>query len=152
MKPQYRIDEAIGEFKDRLIRKFGDDLISIAIFGSQVKKPRWDSDIDLLVVIENIPEDWKERDNEFSDLEYDISVKHGASISAVYYSPKEVEFSIKMRDRLFLGILLGYKMIYDKNRFFEKNIEKLKNNLDKEHANYIPDERVWYIPSMRLRA
>ena len=151
MKPQSRIDKAIGEFKDRLIRKFGGGLISIVVFGSQVKKPRWDSDIDLLVVIEKLPENWRERDNRFSDLEYDVSVKYGVSISAVYYSPEEVEFGIKVRDRLFLGVLLGYRIIYDKNGFFEKNMEELKNNLDKEHANYIPDERVWYIPSMRLR-
>lgn len=146
------VDEAMEEFRDKLIREFGDDLISVVVFGSQVKKPRWDSDIDILVVMDNLPENWRERDDKFYDLEYDVSVGHGVSISAVYYSSEEVGFGIKVRDRLFLGILLGYTTIYDRNGFFRRNIEKLRGELDKEHANYIADERVWHIPSMRLRA
>lgn len=152
MKFQSKIDKAIGEFKDRLLEEFGDNLVSVVVFGSQIKKPRWDSDIDLLIVIKNLTSDWREMDNRFSGIEYDISVKYGVSISAVYYTPEDVEFSIRVRDRLFLGILLGYKVAYDKNAVFEENITKLKNELDKEHATYIPDRKVWYIPSMKLRA
>jgi len=121
MKPQ--INKAIDEFKNSLIEKFEDDLISIALFGSQLRKPRWDSDIDVIVIIRNLPENWRERDNRFSDLEYDISVKYGNSISAVYYTPKEIEFGINVKDRLFLGALLDYRIVYDKDGFFNENIE-----------------------------
>ncbi len=52
------------------INKFSSDLVSIVLFGSYARGTATKySDIDLLVIVKNIPEDWREQDKVLGDLE-----------------------------------------------------------------------------------
>lgn len=140
------------EFCNIVLSKFGDKLVSLVIFGSRAKgRGRWDSDLDLIIVLEGLPDDWRRKDKILSDLEYEMSIRYGISISPIYFSPQDIEIGVEIKDRLLLGVLLAYEIIYDKNNFFKKNIEKLKKTLQKEGAKYIRREKTWHIPSARIK-
>ena len=85
---------------ENLKKKYGKRLVSVAVFGSVARgEARKDSDIDLLVVIENPPKSRIERQLEFEeavrDLEnlkdYLIDKGYFIDFSPLILSPEEVE-------------------------------------------------------------
>jgi predicted nucleotidyltransferase len=57
MRLTRREREALGEFVEACKEKFGENLVSIVLFGSRVKGyARRDSDYDLLIIARNLPD------------------------------------------------------------------------------------------------
>lgn len=80
--------EAIEEFKNRLVEKLGDDLVMLKLYGSKARGD-WhkDSDIDLLAVIKKNSK-IKLKKNQIFNLEYGIMEKYNFKIilSTITYS------------------------------------------------------------------
>lgn len=118
-----------------VINFYKERLISLAIFGSVAKDTfRPDSDIDFLIIAENLPKGRTKRIIEFlenveSTLTEDIRELSKIGIdpyfSAVIKSPEE----IKIGSPLFLDMIEYVKILYDKDKFFENYLSELKEKL-----------------------
>src|SRR3989339_188781 len=86
--------EAIEEFKNRLVKILGDNLVLLKLYGSKARGD-WhkDSDIDLLAVLKHEPKasDW--RNDPISELEYQIMEKYNFKVfpSTITYKYKEYQ-------------------------------------------------------------
>ncbi len=117
--------------------------MSVVVFGSVARDTyRYNSDIDILIVAEDLPKGRMKRVKEFSQVEDRIEPflkslkKEGIDtyISPVFKTPDEVESG----SPLFLDMVEDARILYDKNDFFRHRLGRLKNRLKELGA-----KRVW---------
>lgn len=76
------VERDVRAFAQALSHHYGASLRGIFMFGSRARGDnRPDSDVDLAVVVEGVPTDWRER-GALSDLSYDILVNDAVDIQA----------------------------------------------------------------------
>jgi len=79
--------QAVEEFKDRLLAALPDQVRDIILFGSKARGDGYpESDIDLLVVLENPT---KEQTDTVGDIMFDILFNRGVELSAITFSREE---------------------------------------------------------------
>ncbi|MCS7278640.1 MAG: nucleotidyltransferase domain-containing protein [Thermodesulfobacteriaceae bacterium] len=124
-------------------------LISIVLFGSVARETqRFDSDIDLLIVVKDLPKGRLKRTTEFMEIEEKIEeylkslekIGINTYISPVLKTPEEV----KMGSPLFLDLVEEAQILYDKEDFFKKELEKLKEKLKSLGAKRYWLGNAWY--------
>ena len=141
------IKELYSTIIEKLLRllkeRFGDDLISIAVYGSVARGDyRNDSDIDLLIIARNLPFSITERIKIFDSietlLEEDImelySKGYYISFSPIMKTPEEA----KRFSPIYMDMTEDAIIIYDKDNFSSNILAKFKNKL-----NELGFERVW---------
>jgi len=139
-----KVRNALNFFVKECKKKFGKDLVSIILFGSRVKGyAREDSDYDILILIENLP-DIKERFNLIEDLEDKIWDKYQIKISSFLLEPEELFEPI---NPLLFGILSGYKILYGKKKWF-RYLENAKEWIRELKPIYIEGEKEWKIEEL----
>ena len=128
---------------DELLKFFGDKLVSLIVYGSVARGDyRKDSDIDLLVIIDGLPKSKFKRVELFLEVEMKLDSLLNKLFNegyAVTFSPviKTPEEACRVSP-LYLDMVEDAVIIYDKNDFFKKIIDKLRVNLKRLGA-----ERVW---------
>jgi len=142
-------EEVISEFVEDCMEKFGEDLISVVLFGSVAKgvAERY-SDIDLLVVIRGLPP-FNERIPLISEICYRILIEHKVSMSPILLTPEEFDKDVNAGFPLFLGVITGYEAVFDKDRFSTRLLTRFSDTLNKEGARF--KDGVWTVPSMALK-
>jgi predicted nucleotidyltransferase len=141
------IKEPYSTIIEKLLRllkeRFGDDLISVAVYGSVARGDyRNDSDIDLLIIARNLPFSITERIKIFDSietlLEEDIMEQYSKgyymSFSPIMKTPEEA----KRFSPIYMDMTEDAIVIYDKDNFFSNILAKFKNKL-----NELGFERVW---------
>ncbi|MCS7135288.1 MAG: nucleotidyltransferase domain-containing protein [Candidatus Aenigmarchaeota archaeon] len=119
------IEKVLSEFVKACKKKFGNKLVSIVLFGSHARKTaRKTSDVDLLVIVEDLPENFWERDRIAEEISWKFFKEDDIYLEIVLSTKKDIKNAAKHFNPIFLGILTGYKIIYDKNDFFEKILKK----------------------------
>lgn len=100
MIPQFQDeDKTLQKFIDISKKLFGNNLKAIVLFGSRASgMARKYSDYDLLVIAENLPSDWRKRDNMVLELD-----RHGIS-DILLYTEKEMEDAIKSVNPIMMNI------------------------------------------------
>ena len=122
-----RIGNILEEFMEECKERFGLDLVSIVLFGSYARGTATKySDIDLLAVVKNLPRDWRERDMILDDLERYFLKKHHKRIFPILTTPEAIINSVKRGNPLFYGILTGYAILFDRDDFFENEMDEVK--------------------------
>lgn len=77
------VKEAVGEFKQRLQKRYGDRLGRLVLYGSYARGDfHEESDVDLLIVLTNEPEPRLQSINELVYLKYDLLIQYGVLLSA----------------------------------------------------------------------
>jgi predicted nucleotidyltransferase len=109
---------------------YGQRLISVVVFGSVGRGAQtYNSDIDILIIAEGLPNGRMKRIREFESVEEKIEPfikslrqKEGINtyISAIIKSPEEVEKG----SPLFLDMVEDARILLDKDHFFWKNSRK----------------------------
>lgn len=127
---QYSINicmiEELNKFVDLLKEKWNEKLISIVLFGSQLKNiPKEESDIDLLVIYEEFPERRLERHMVIFELAKEIDRDFAHKLSCIPLTKEEA----KETKPFYLGMLTLSKIIYDRNNFFKNILTNLKLKL-----------------------
>lgn len=140
----------LSELSDTLHQKFKHDLLSIVMFGSNVKgNSTITSDIDVMVVCDSLIKDWRTRDNMSLALTEDIESKYSIPIHMTLVSKDEFSQAIDSAYPLMLEIYDANKIIYDKNNFFSQSLKNFERNLNKWHAKKI-EKGFWKIPGLAV--
>jgi len=141
----------ISVIASRLIERYDGRLVSIVIFGSVARgKAKPTSDLDLLVVVENLPERYSERVSQVVELFDDVKEvklwlwkekKIFCNIEVLILTPEEAqEFQ-----PLYLDMVEDSIIIYDRTDFFKSVLEKVAEKLRELRAEKValPGDR-WF--------
>lgn len=122
---------------------YGNRLISLAVFGSVGRgTPRPDSDIDLLLVIKDLPVGRIARVKEFSAIEAapGMTTPGRLELSPVFKTPEE----IAKGSLLFLDMVEDARLLFDRDDFLKNFLKNFKERLQKSGARRIWRGNVWY--------
>jgi predicted nucleotidyltransferase len=139
------IEQLLGRLQGACETFYGPRLVSLVVFGSVGRgTARPDSDIDFLVVADSLPDGRIPRVREFDGVEK--SVLSGAKgkvanrLSPIFKTPAEA----RRGSPLFLDMLDDGRILFDRDRFFEKELVALRVRLDKLGAKRIWRGEMWY--------
>jgi len=147
------LKERFKELEDKLLAEvksfYGDRLVSFVVFGSVARETyRFDSDIDVLIIAEGLPNGRMKRVAQFLTIEDRIESflkslqKEGINtcISTVFKTPEEAE----MGSPLFLDMVEDASILFDSNGFFSKRLVRLRNRLRELGAKRVWRGNAWY--------
>jgi len=149
--------EGIREVYERLVhrclvearRVYGERLVTFAVFGSVGRGvPGPQSDIDLLIVVEDLPPGRRRRLETFEPVEQAVEAdlraaraeRIHASLSPVLLTPQEAIRGIP----LFLDMTEDARILYDRAGFFANRLSELRQRLRELGAQRIPYGGAWY--------
>ena len=139
------LERLVAELKTR----YGERLVACAVFGSVGRgTPRYDSDIDVLIVARGLPRGRLRRVEEFlpvenqleSALKVDEPERSSIALSPIFKTPEEVEAG----SPLFLDMVEDAKILYDPDRFLTEYLAKLRARLRELGARRIRRGNAWY--------
>lgn len=114
----------IREFVEQVKNVFRDNLVSIVLFGSVARGDcREDSDIDMLVVMRNLPQSFFKRIDLFIPI-IEKARENASSKPLIQVYPLTVDEAAKNRP-IYLDMLTDAIIIYDRDKFIEKVLERL---------------------------
>ncbi|MDQ0285602.1 putative nucleotidyltransferase [Desulfofundulus luciae] len=126
---------------------YGSRLVSLAVFGSVGRgTPRPDSDIDLLLVAENLPRGRMKRMAEFARVEEKMQQESSRFTHIVLdLSPviKEKQ-EVLQGSLLFLDMVDDVKILYDRGKFLARYLARLREKLQQLGARKIYHGGAWY--------
>lgn len=147
MQTPDNIKKAINDFVEGCKSRFGQNLVSVVLFGSVARgTAKKYSDIDLVLVIDGLPRRRLDREDIVMDIILDVLKKYHIRISPVLL--ESTELSTKNLNPLIYGILTGYNVLYDPKGFWSRFLTKIKPIILKNKPIYIEDKKRWQIAHM----
>ena len=139
------LEPLLGRLLDVCQSFYGGRLVSLVVFGSVGRgTPRPDSDIDLLVVADPLPDGRIPRVREFDAIERSVAsgglANRANRMSPIFKTPVEV----RRGSPLFLDMLDDSLILFDRGGFFTGELAALKGRLDKLGAKRIWKGDAWY--------
>jgi len=141
--------EVVRLLLEKLLQVLGDRLVSLAVYGSVARgTPRRDSDLDLLVVVRDLPRSITERIRLFEQAEdmiqdlLDRPFDQGyyIALSPVILTPEEV----RRIPPILLDMTEDAVIVYDKDNFLKSVLEYLKEKLRELGAYRVWIGKKWY--------
>jgi predicted nucleotidyltransferase len=145
MKIPENVEMATKEFVEACKEKFKENLISIVLFGSYARGNfKETSDVDLLVIVKDLPESVWERDKLIKEITWKIFLKYDEDLQPILSTPEEIIMAMKNNNPIFFGILLGYKIIIDEGNFFEKSLKEIvASRIVKNPPLFVYGGKIW---------
>ncbi len=135
-------EKAVRDFVERIRGKFKDKIEGIILFGSYARREaKKFSDIDILIVFKELPEEWEKRIESVIDETSEIALVYGVKISPLLLSKEELLDNINSEALLFLDLTRSYRIIYD-NCGFEEEMAKFKERIAREYT-YNEEFEAW---------
>ena len=129
---------------EEIKKHFGCKLTSVVLFGSQARGTADEhSDIDLVVIAEGTPSDWRQQDEIITELRMSPGLI-SLPVSIILKSPGVVRASLDTVQPLLFGILKSYKVLYDPSSFFERQAEVYRKRMQEWDVREIGDH-VWEV-------
>jgi len=129
---------------------FEKNLISVVLYGSMARgEITKDSDIDLLIISDNLPKERSRRQEMFMEMEKELD-KEIKKIYEKWGCYPYISPILKTKDDarnlspLYLDMVTDAKILYDKNDFFKNVLEKLRLELKSLNARKITVGKKWY--------
>jgi predicted nucleotidyltransferase len=147
--PIERYQRLLDEVLVELRRNYGPRLVSVAVFGSVGRgTQRADSDVDLLLVVRDLPRGRFARVDEFLPVEQRLerslaAVEPDAEpivLSPVFKTPEEAEAG----SPLFLDMVEDARILHDPDGFLARRLERLRSRLQELGARRIRFGNAWY--------
>ncbi len=134
---------------DALLEIYGDELISLILFGSVARGDyRESSDIDLLIIVKGVTGGFSQRLRKFLKAEKMIfSYRDEWELIGKYVSLSPVILSIeeaKIFKPLYLDMVEDATILFDRDAFFENILYRLMDRLRELGAERIWIGRKWY--------
>ncbi|WP_054844461.1 nucleotidyltransferase domain-containing protein [Vulcanisaeta souniana] len=149
IKEPYRT--VIQNLLNSLIRLYGDNLVSLVIYGSVARgNQRKDSDIDMLVIFEKLPKPMSDRIKIFERAEDEVQSLLDELLDkgyAITLSPPLIKTreEAKRFSPLYLDMTEDAVIVYDKDGFFEEVLTRIINRLRELGATRVwVSDRAWY--------
>jgi hypothetical protein len=139
-------------FVKRVLEKYGEKVFSIVLYGSVARGcAEENSDIDLLLIIDDLPPSYSRRIEELVSLELDESIHcerqflrregYSTGFSYVPLTPEEAR-SFRL---LFLDVLTDGVLLLDRDSFFENLSKDFLGRLSRLGAKKVKtSDNVWY--------
>ncbi|HHW29471.1 MAG TPA: nucleotidyltransferase domain-containing protein [Syntrophomonadaceae bacterium] len=144
-----QFQEILKELHKAVKEVYGGRLVTLAVFGSVGRNtPRPDSDIDLLIIADDLPHGRIKRVREFDLVEEKLKPllermwQKGiqTSLSPIIKEPNDV----LKGSLIFLDMLDDARILYDRNGFFRNYLDDLRKRLDKLGAKKVYRGGAWY--------
>ena len=120
------LSDDLRRYVEILERHFADRLVSVVLFGSWARgEARAESDIDVLIVVRELPRRRFERYRGLRALAREVSQAFGEAVAAILLTPEEAEH-VKP---YYLGMLSGHMILRDAADFFAGILERLRQRL-----------------------
>ncbi|NPA23526.1 MAG: nucleotidyltransferase domain-containing protein [Crenarchaeota archaeon] len=139
--------------KDCLVEAFlkviEENLVSIVLYGSYARREaRQDSDVDVIIVLEKLPEDRFElhkKLDEVEDLFWRCLSRRGVYIRPVI-SPVILDRERANTFRpLYIDAIFDAEILYDKDNFMSNVLERVRKKLSKLGARRERIGKIWYV-------
>jgi hypothetical protein len=147
MHPIY--DDLVAAAHDACRRHYGPQLVSLAVFGSVGRgTPGPDSDIDLLVVAEQLPPGRLARSDDFTAVDRAIEPRLASAhqlglhptLSAIFKTPEEAATG----SPLFLDMLDDARIVYDRDGFLRRAFDDFAARLARLGARRVWRGQSWF--------
>ncbi|MCX8191156.1 MAG: nucleotidyltransferase domain-containing protein, partial [Candidatus Aenigmarchaeota archaeon] len=107
------------------------------LFGSYARgEQKKTSDLDLLVVVKDLPENFWKRDEISKKLSSRFFEKYGVYLEVLLAKDSEIKKHAEWPNPIFFGILLGYRILYGEE-FFEEVIYIAKERIKEIKPVYV---------------
>lgn len=145
---QYPVQAAIVDHVAReSVARWGADLVAIVLLGSFARGDTHQySDVDLLLVVNHLPQDWRERGA--LELSFErLGLRWGKPLQVILVEPEEVRWAVDTIMPLLLEIREGYRRLVDRGGFFEKEMKRLESILLMHRARKLAKHE-WEVPEL----
>ena len=134
---------------DRIKNRLGDGVLSIVLFGSMTREDFTESsDIDVLVIARNLPDDWRDKDKIILELA-EIGSDHRRPVHITLTDEYEMNASIEQGAPLVFGLHDANRVIFGRDRFFEKLMEQFEDNMKRWGVKKIGNGE-WFAPGLAV--
>lgn len=143
------IERLLTELKAACLNVYGESLVSLAVFGSVGRgTPRPDSDVDLLIVANSLPNGRLRRMESFRAVEgalQPIAAEFESKGLNLVLSPViRLPAEITAGSPLLLDLVDDARVLYDPNRFLCNTLADLRRRLDALHARRVWVGNAWW--------
>lgn len=141
------ITTILDRITNESVERWGRDLVSIVLFGSFARGDAHQySDIDLLLVVENLPGDWRARSA--LELAFErLGLQWGKPLQVILVEPEDVRFAVDNVMPLLLEIHDGYRCLFDRGDFFRNEISRLERILVTRRVRRLAEHK-WEVPEL----
>ncbi len=142
------VNDLILKIEKKAKDKFGKELSSIVLFGSQARyEAREYSDVDILVICKTAQKDWRKRDDTIVEIEK-AGFEFGIPVHIELLTEEEFTFSVNEGAPLLFGLAENFRLVYD-NGYFQDAISLFRKNMAKWGAKKI--KNVWEVPELAIK-
>jgi len=139
------VRSVLNEILEALLVRFQKDLVSVVLFGSHARgDPHQHSDIDLVVVVEKAPSDWRERGALELSIEQ-LGLKLGRAIQIILVEPEDVRYSVENIAPLMLEIHDAHVCLFDREGFFQEEMVRFSRNMEERGVRKLGAHK-WEVP------
>jgi predicted nucleotidyltransferase len=128
-----------------LRREFGEQLVSVVVYGSYAREAATrESDIDLLVVLKTLPRDWQS----IHHIEDGLMLngrQFGKRFQITLVTPEDVSDSVEYAAPMMLEVHNTHRIILDRGGFFG-DCMKLMDHIIEKRGIRMRKQGVWEVP------
>jgi predicted nucleotidyltransferase len=142
------VERLLTELTGHVSAHYGDRLVSLVVFGSMGRgTPRPDSDVDLLIVAEPLPDGRMPRVDEFAPVEKSLAAIRDDGRRAGFFNECSPVFKtpaeVRAGSPLLLDMVEDARVLFDRDAFFRTAIDRLKERLARHGARRIWRGNAW---------
>jgi HEPN domain-containing protein/predicted nucleotidyltransferase len=132
------MDDLLERIKEKTLRKWGEKTVSIAVFGSYVKRKKY-KDIDVLIVLQDITKGRMERIGDIVELKRSIEFP----LDIMLVSKKECLENFRSHNPIYLDIAMEGEIVYDMG-FLKELINETKSYIERGNVKRVRSR--WIFP------
>jgi predicted nucleotidyltransferase len=143
------VERLLAEVTVAAGRHYGGRLVSVVVFGSMGRgTPRPDSDLDLLIVAEDLPRGRMARVHDFAPVEAAVQQRLAEGRQAGFFTECSPVFKtpdeVRAGSPLFLDMVEDARILHDRDGFFAGAMDRLRARLAALGARRIWRGNAWF--------